>query len=101
MRGKCHSSASPGLPAYSIESLEARRLLSGFAAHVDFGPTAASAPAGYVSDNGAVMGDRGNGLNYGWNAPHPAQVVEHHVRRGSNGPDERYDTFAVMHPRGR
>ncbi len=85
----------------SAEALEARGLLSGFSASVDFQPAAVPPPAGYLPDSGAIFADRGNGLSYGWNGPRPVQVLEHHARHPSDGPDERYDTFAVMHARGR
>jgi N-acetylneuraminic acid mutarotase len=84
-----------------FESLEGRRLFSGFAAMINFQPASAPVPAGYVADTGAIFGDRGNGLAYGWNGPRPGQVVERPSGRRSDGPDERYDTFAVMHARGR
>jgi len=84
-----------------IERLEERRLLSAFSVAINFQPADSSVPNGYLVDSGAVFGDRGNGLSYGWNEPRPAQVVEHHARKPSDGPDQRYDTFAVMHGRGR
>jgi len=84
-----------------VERLEDRRMLAAVAAHINFQPAKTAVPAGYVADTGAVLTDPGVGLNYGWNAPHPARVVEHHVRKPSDGPDLRYDTFAVMNGRGR
>ena len=89
-----------GLPL-SIQALEHRRLLSAFAVAINFQPSVAPVPAGYVADSGAVFGDRGNGLVYGWNGPRPAQVVAPHLRAALQGADERYDTFAIMHARGR
>ena len=83
-----------------IESLEDRRLLAAFVAHINFQPAKSAVPAGYVADTGAVFADRANGFSYGWNTPRPAQVAEHHIRKPSDGPDLRYDTFAVMHARG-
>lgn len=88
-------------PVAVAEHLEGRRLLSGFAASVDFAPPGAVVPAGSVGDDGAVFADRGNGLMYGWNGPKPAQIVAPHIRQKLAGPDARYDTFAVMHARGR
>lgn len=87
--------------AVVAERLESRRLLSGFAASIDFAPAGAVIPSGSTADTGAVFGDRGNGLVYGWNGPRPAQVAAPHIRSKLAGPDERYDTFAVMHARGR
>src|SRR5579864_9527234 len=100
---KTPSGSRTGVSAHRalMESLETRRLLSGFAASIDFAPAGSQPPAGWVADNGAVFGDRGNGLVYGWNGPRPAQVVAPRIRSKLAGPDERYDTFAVMHPRGR
>lgn len=83
------------------EKLESRRLLSGsFAAHVNFQPVTALVPAGYVADSGALFGDRGNGLTYGWAGRKPTPVVQRHVRRPSDGVDDLYDTFAIMQGRG-
>ncbi|MDB5358408.1 MAG: hypothetical protein JWN24_4861 [Phycisphaerales bacterium] len=82
------------------ERLESRWLLSGFEAHINFQPVAAPSPAGYVADNGDVFGDRGNGFSYGWNGKKPAKVYVRHGRRAV-GPDERYNTFAMLNRRGR
>lgn len=89
------------LARVAAESLEIRRLLSGFAAHVDFEPPGAIVPSGYMADSGALFGNRNNGLTYGWRGPRPAQVVSRHVSGRSAGPDSRYDAFAVFHARGR
>jgi len=83
------------------ELLEGRRLLSGgFEAHINFQPATAPVPAGYVADAGALFAGRGNGMTYGWSGRRPTPVAEHHARRPSDGPDERYDTFAIMQGRG-
>lgn len=37
---------------------------------INFQPTSSSTPSGFVADNGDVFGDRGNGMNYGWNLDH-------------------------------
>ena len=50
-----------------FETLEGRRLLA-FTALVNFQPANAPGYPGYVKDTGAVFGNRGNGLTYGWNA---------------------------------
>ena len=87
-----------GLPV--AERLEGRRLLSGsFAAHVNFQPATAPVPAGYMADSGALFGDRGIGLTYGWAGRKPTPVVQRRVRRPSDGVDDRYDTFAIMQGR--
>jgi glucose/arabinose dehydrogenase len=58
--------------------------------HVNFQPAAASVPAGYLADQGAVYGSRGNGQTYGWNADNSAQARD---RNNASSPDQRYDTF--------
>src|SRR5579862_871078 len=81
-----------------VEILEDRRLLSGgLATQINFQPARAPAPAGYFIDSGAVFGDRGGGLTYGWNGPRPAQVAAWHVHK----PPVPTDTFAIMHATGR
>jgi hypothetical protein len=57
----------------------------------DSGPTA----AGYLIDNGLAFGDRGNGLQYGWNANNTANAR----RRGVN-PDVKSDTLIHMQRNG-
>ncbi|HET6252140.1 MAG TPA: carbohydrate-binding protein [Tepidisphaeraceae bacterium] len=84
-----------------FETLEGRRLLSAFNADINFQPAASPVPSGYAADSGAVYGAMSDGMSYGWNGPHPAQVVEHHIKKPSDGPDERYDTFAAMHFKGK
>lgn len=82
-----------------VETLEDRRLLSAFAAHINFQPASAAAPADYVADSGAVFADRGNGLTYGWNSPKPAQVVTRHGKATSS--DQRLDSFAILRSSGK
>src|SRR4051812_40260696 len=80
-----------------LEILETRRLLSaGVEAHINFQPPNSTIPSGYVADSGEAFGDRGNALSYGWN-PLGARVVDRNVA----AVDPRYETFAVMNPRGR
>ena len=92
-------SATPATTLPVCHSLETRCLLSAFAAQVNFQPAKSPTPIGYVADAGKPFADRGNGLTYGWTGCRPATVLEHH-RRGADGPDERYDTFALLRPRG-
>jgi|EP01043_Picozoa_sp_COSAG02_P038249 hypothetical protein len=33
---------------------------------INFQPPTVAAPPGYLADSGALFGDRGNGLSYGW-----------------------------------
>jgi N-acetylneuraminic acid mutarotase len=83
-----------------IERLEPRRLFSGFSASIDFQPAALPAPTGALIDDGAIFGDRGNGFTYGWNGRKPAPVRHQQTPRLGNGPDSRYDNFAVLQPHG-
>ena len=65
--------------------------------HVNFQTAAAPAPAGYRADTGAVFGDRGAGLSFGWDRDNTA----HARRRNSPGsPDARYDTYNHMQKPG-
>jgi hypothetical protein len=50
-------------------------------------------PAGYLADTGAVFGDRGNGLSYGWNADNSSTARD---RNSPRSPDQRYDTLEQM-----
>src|SRR3712207_2624023 len=50
-----------------VEPLE-RRLLMAPDLSVNFQPSGASVPAGFVADTGAVFAARGNGFSYGWDA---------------------------------
>ena len=60
---------------------------------VNFQPSSASVPAGYLNDGGLVYGDRGNGQSYGWNADNTAQMRD---RDSALSPDQRYDTLAYL-----
>src|SRR4051812_24223338 len=81
-----------------LETLEPRQLLhGGFSAQIDFGPAGNPAAAGYLADNGAVYGDRGNGFTYGWNADN---AVNTRVRHSSLSPDARYDSLNHMQKGG-
>ncbi len=64
-----------------------------FAANVNFQPSGAPVPAGYVADTGPVYGNRGNGYTYGWNANNSAHARD---RNAANSPDQRYDTLNHM-----
>src|SRR5688500_18121308 len=71
-----------------IESLENRQLLA-FSALIDFQPPNVPTQSGYQKDKGAVFGDRGNGLTYGWNATNN-NGVDRNSKRSFN---QAYDTF--------
>ena len=64
-----------------------------FTANINFQPAAAPVPAGYVPDGGAVFGDRGNGLSYGWDLSTAAFARD---RDSPLAADQRYDTFISM-----
>lgn len=66
---------------------------SSFSAHINFEPSGNTVPSGYLADNGAVYGDRGNGYSYGWNADTSAAT---RIRNSSSSPDLRYDTLIHM-----
>ncbi len=72
-----------------MQSLENRRLLA-FALHVNFQPSGAALPSGYVADTGAVYANRGNGFSYGWNADASSAARD---RNSPKAPDQRYDTL--------
>jgi hypothetical protein len=69
--------------------IRAFRMTPAFHANVNFQPTGAAVPAGYVADVGAPFGVR-NGLTYGWNVDNSANARE---RNAASSPDRRYDTF--------
>jgi N-acetylneuraminic acid mutarotase len=83
-----------------VQLLEDRRLLTAFAADINFQPARSAVPAGYLADTGAVYGDQGNGYSYGWVEAHKNVPVARHPRKPSDGVDDLYDTFAPMHPKG-
>ena len=57
---------------------------------INFQPSSAPVPAGYLADGGLVFGNRGNGQTYGWTADNTAQARD---RNAGNSPDQRYDTL--------
>jgi glucose/arabinose dehydrogenase len=64
-----------------------------FSARINFQPAGAPVPSGYFADTGAVFGDRGNGLQYGWNGDISSTAVD---RNNPASPDQRYDTLEQM-----
>ncbi|HAV60908.1 MAG TPA: hypothetical protein DCY13_00900 [Verrucomicrobiales bacterium] len=64
---------------------------------VNFQPSGATVPAGYLADVGASYGNRGNGQTYGWNASNTAHARD---RNSSRSPDQRYDTLNHMQKSG-
>jgi len=77
----------------SLEGLERRDLLS-FSAHVNFQPEGKAAPSGYMADTGQLFADRGNSLQYGWNAQNPF------VADRWTSADDLHDTNAAMQWQG-
>src|SRR4051794_26688657 len=71
-----------------IELLEGRLLMAGDTYLVNFQNDEASTPTHYLRDTGAVFGDRGGGLSYGWSSDHTDQAFE----RSANA-DQRLDTL--------
>src|SRR5687767_13987555 len=82
---RAHSSRTA---AAALEALENRQLLA-FTALIDFQPSGVHTQSGYKADRGAVFGDRGNGLTYGWNATNN-DGVDRNSKRSFN---QAYDTF--------
>ncbi len=61
-----------------------------FPMRVNFQLAGAPTPTGYLADTGAAFGNRGTGLNYGWNIDNSATSRD---RNAGNSPDQRYDTL--------
>ncbi len=64
---------------------------------VNFQPSGATVPAGYLADTGAVYGNRGNGQTYGWNSANTAHTRD---RNSTRSADQRYDTLNHMQKSG-
>jgi glucose/arabinose dehydrogenase len=63
------------------------------AIRINFQPSSAPVPAGYLADGGLVYAVRGNGQTYGWNADNTAQTRD---RNAANSVDQRYDTLTHL-----
>src|SRR5205807_2605833 len=88
---KCYlpNSSRPACAAL-IERLEDRRLLSAnLDLHISFQPAGLPLASGYVADSGALFGDQGNGVSYGWDADNAKNV---RLRKTKVAPDLRYNT---------
>lgn len=91
----------PGVPRRfnipQVEPLEGRRLLHALpdgteaelSVRVNFQPSRAAVPPGYVVDAGLVFADRGGGLAYGWDFDNASA----RDRNSAASPDQRYDTL--------
>jgi hypothetical protein len=81
---------------FDVEPLEPRLHL--WAADVDFRPTGSGPFPGYLADDGAAYGDRGNGFAYGWLAGGGPAANPHAIDRNEHelSPDGRHDTHVLM-----
>jgi hypothetical protein len=75
-----------------INFIEIQPITSVAFARINFQPSEAGMPNGYLVDSGSSFGNRGNGYSYGWNATTPITRDRNH----SASPDQRYDTFNHM-----
>jgi glucose/arabinose dehydrogenase len=66
-----------------------------FTTRINFQTANSQGFPGYLRDIGLPFGDRGNGLNYGWNIDNQLAARN---RNAPNSPDERYDTFIRINP---
>jgi hypothetical protein len=64
-----------------------------FTAHINFSASQNETPNGYVNDTGSAFGNRGGGLEFGWNKDNGANMVD---RNSAASPDELRDSFAQM-----
>ena len=60
--------------------------------NINFQPSNADIPSGYLVDSGSSFADRGNGYSYGWNANN-GNIRD---RNSTNSFDQRYDTLNHM-----
>ena len=75
-----------GLAASAAKGLEVK---------INFQPSTAQIPEGYLPDCGEVFGDRGNGFLYGWD-----RDIQGDSRRRGRSLDQRYDTLVQMQEDG-
>ena len=68
----------------------------GFSAKINFQPSSAAIPSGYVPDAGLVYASR-NGYTYGWNVSNSSFTRD---RNSTRSPDQRYDTLNHMQKSG-
>lgn len=64
---------------------------------INFQPSGATVPVGYLADTGAVYGNRGNGQTYGWNVANTSFTRD---RNSTRSADQRYDTLNHMQKSG-
>jgi hypothetical protein len=63
---------------------------SGLDIKINFQPSGASIPTGYLVDSGQPYGSRGNGYTYGWDIDITSTTRD---RNNALSPDQRYDTL--------
>jgi hypothetical protein len=78
-----------GLESFNLATGSVQR----FSLKINFQPTNAPVPLGYLPDTGATFGANGNGLSYGWN---PSQAAFAKQSKVTNSADARYRTFIEM-----
>lgn len=62
--------------------------------HINFQPASSATPRDYLADSGAVFGDRGNNLRYGWSSDISSSARK---RGATDVRDQRYDTLLHMY----
>jgi glucose/arabinose dehydrogenase len=88
-----HDRSTPANPAtYTATFVEGL-----FSAKINFQLDSAPVPEGYLEDNGALFGDRGNGLRYGWNQDNQFAARD---RDNARSADQRYDTTILFQKMG-
>ena len=60
---------------------------------INFQPSGAPIPLGYLPDTGQPFADRGNGQSYGWSGDNTTNTRD---RNNPNSPDQQHDTLAYM-----
>ena len=86
-----------------FEPLEHRRLLhggsvdDGFSLNVNFQPAGFDTPSGYFADTGQAFGDRGGGVQFGWDSDNAALARD---RGNPRAPDARYNTLTHLDYQG-
>ncbi len=73
----------------------AAEVAQGLEIKINFQPSTAKIPTGYLADFGDLFGDRGNGFTYGWD-----QDITGAARKRGVSFDQRYDTVVQMQESG-
>ena len=85
--------SSPSTPKAVIPTARLFPGAASVAIKVNFQPSSAPIPTGYLMDAGLVYGDRGNGFTYGWVVDNTAYARD---RNAAHSPDQRHDTLTHM-----